>query len=51
MAACVIATLVAMFLRRESIYTLSLVHRGLDSIADKDPNVLRSLRARDVLDR
>lgn len=51
MAACVLATLAAMFLRRESIYTLSLVHKGLDVYAEKDPHVLRSLRASDVVDR
>lgn len=51
MTACVLATLTAMFLRRESIYTLSLVHKGLDVYAEKDPHVLRSLRASDVVDR
>lgn len=51
MTACVLATLAAMFLRRESIYTLSLVHKGLDVYAEKDPHVLRALRASDVVDR
>jgi hypothetical protein len=51
MVACVIATLAAMFLRRESIYTLSLVHKGLDVYTGKDPNVLRSLSAHDFVDR
>lgn len=51
MISCVIATLVASTLRRESIYTRPLVERGLDLLAEKDPNVLRSLRVRDLVDR
>jgi CIC family chloride channel protein len=51
MVACVLATLTAMFLRRESIYTLSLVHKGLDVYTGKDPNVLRTLPARGFVDR
>jgi CIC family chloride channel protein len=51
MTSCVIATLVASTLRRESIYTRKLVERGVDILAEKDPNVLRSLRVRDLVDR
>jgi CIC family chloride channel protein len=51
MTACVIATLTALFLRRESIYTMPLLRRGLDVHAEKDPNVLRSLFVRDMVDR
>ncbi len=51
MTSCVIATLVAIYLRRESIYTMKLVERGLDLFAEKDPNVLRSLFVRDLVDR
>jgi len=51
MVSCVIATLVASTLRPESIYTRSLVERGVDILAEKDPNVLRSLRVRDLVDR
>jgi CIC family chloride channel protein len=51
MTSCVIATLVASTLRRESIYTRQLVERGVDILAEKDPNVLRSLRVRDLVDR
>jgi CIC family chloride channel protein len=51
MAACVIATLVSVLVRRESIYTMKLVERGVDLHADKDPNVLRALVVRDLVDR
>ncbi len=50
MAACVISTLVATFLRRESIYTLKLTRRGVDLRKQEDPNVLKALRVRDVMD-
>jgi CIC family chloride channel protein len=50
MTSCVIATLVASTLRRDSIYTRQLVERGVDLLAEKDPNVLRSLRVRDLVD-
>jgi len=51
MAACVVSVLVAGALRRDSIYTLKLRRRGVDLLAEKDPNVLRVLRVRDVIDR
>ena len=51
MIACVISTMVAGLLRRDSIYTLKLRRRGIDPQADQDPNVLRSLFVRDVIDR
>jgi chloride channel protein, CIC family len=51
MAACVIATVVASFLHRDSIYTMKLVRRGIDLLADRDPNVLKTLFVRDVIDR
>jgi CIC family chloride channel protein len=50
MAACVLSTLVARFLQKESIFTLPLVRRGVDLRPDEDPNVLKSLWVRDVLD-
>jgi CIC family chloride channel protein len=49
MISCVIATLVASTLRSESIYTRKLVERGVDLLAEKDPNVLRALRVRDLV--
>jgi len=51
MAACVIATVVAIWLRRDSVYSLKLLRLGVDLLADQDPNVLRSLFVRDVIDR
>jgi CBS domain-containing protein len=42
---------VATTFRRESIYPRSLVERGVDLLAEKDPNVLRALRVRDLVDR
>ncbi len=51
MAACVVSTLVATFLRRDSIYTLKLRRRGVDLLAEQDPNVLKNLFVTDVIDR
>ena len=51
MAACVIGTLVATWLRRDSIYSLKLLRLGVDLLADRDPNILKALFVRDVIDR
>jgi CIC family chloride channel protein len=51
MVACVISTIVAAHLRRESIYTAKLLRRGVDLLAEKEANVLKLLRVRDVIDR
>jgi len=51
MTSCVISTLIATWLRRDSIYTLKLRLRGIDPFREEDPNVLRSLYVRDILDR
>jgi CIC family chloride channel protein len=51
MAACVISTLVATLLRRDSIYTLKLRERGIDPFKEDDPNVLKQLYVRDIVDR
>jgi CIC family chloride channel protein len=51
MAACVISTLVATYLRRDSIYTLKLRERGIDPFKEDDPNVLKQLYVRDIIDR
>ena len=50
MAACVLSSLVAMFLSKESIYTMKLKRRGVDIHQHDDPNVLKSLYVRDVID-
>lgn len=49
MAACIISTLMATQLRRESIYTLKLLRRGVDIHQGRDINVLRSLRVGPVM--
>jgi CIC family chloride channel protein len=51
MAACVVSTLVATFLERDSIYTRKLRRQGIDLYAEEAPNVLKNLRVIDVLDR
>jgi len=49
MVSCIIATLVAQRLRRESIYTIKLMRRGIDLQAGQEVNVLRQIRVRDVM--
>ncbi len=51
MTACVISTLIATLLRRDSIYTLKLRQRGIDPFKEDDPNVFKGLYVRDVIDR
>ncbi len=51
MAACVVSSLLATWLRRDSIYTLKLRLRGIDPFKEEDPNPLKNLRVRDVIDR
>ena len=50
MSACVVSTLVSQLLNRESIYTAKLMRQGIDLHKEQDPNVLKSLFVRDVLD-
>ncbi len=51
MAACVISTLVSTFLYRDSIYSAKLRRKGVDLAREQDPNVLKSLYVRDIVDR
>ena len=51
MAACVVSTLIAMLFRRDSIYTRKLRERGIDPFKEEDPNVLKNLYVRDIIDR
>jgi CIC family chloride channel protein len=51
MTACVVSTLVASFLKRDSVYTLKLRRRGIDLSPDEDPNVLHNVFVRDIVDR
>jgi CIC family chloride channel protein len=51
MAACVVSTLVATFVLRDSIYTMKLTRRGVDLFEEEEQNVLKSLHVHDVIDR
>lgn len=51
MAAAVVSSLIAMLLSRDSIYTMKLTRRGIDLHREDDPNVLKSLYVRDIVDR
>ncbi len=51
MAACVTSTLIATFLRGDSIYTRKLLRRGVSLRPEEDPNVLKGLWVRDAIDR
>jgi CIC family chloride channel protein len=50
MMSCIIATLVTTRLKRESIYTMKLVRRGLDLSHGQDVNVLKALQVADVME-
>ena len=50
MVACVVSTLVCQLLSRDSIYTSKLRRQGIDLFAVEDPNVLKGLYVRDVID-
>jgi CIC family chloride channel protein len=49
MVACIISSLLASQLKRESIYTLKLLRRGVDIRAGKEINVLKSLSVGDFM--
>ncbi len=51
MAACVLSTLVSQRLSRDSIYTIKLRRQGIDIFKHEDPNALKGLFVRDVIDR
>ena len=50
MTACVVSSLVSQLLSRDSIYTSKLRRQGVDLDETRDPNVLKSLYVRDVID-
>ena len=50
MTACVVSSLVCQLLSRDSIYTSKLRRQGIDLFAEEDPNVLKGLYVRDVID-
>jgi CIC family chloride channel protein len=49
MGACIISTWVTTRVRRENIYTLKLLRRGVDIAAGRELNVLRSLKVSEVM--
>ncbi|MBW1713380.1 MAG: chloride channel protein, partial [Deltaproteobacteria bacterium] len=51
MIACIVSTFVASQIRRESIYTLKLLRRGVDIRAGKEVNLLRSLKVGETMTR
>lgn len=51
MISCILGTFIAQRLRRESIYTIKLIRRGIDLHAGQEVNVLRKLHVHDVLRR
>ncbi len=48
MVSCILGTILAQRLRRESIYTIKLIRRGIDLHAGQEVNVLRKVLVRDI---
>jgi len=51
MVTTIIATVLAMVIQKESIYTLKLVRRGIDIFRGRDVNVLRTLKVSSAMRR
>jgi CIC family chloride channel protein len=51
MLACIISTLVAVKMQRESIYTLKLIRRGINIFLGREKNILKSILVKDIMDR
>jgi len=51
MASCIIATVITTTVRRESIYTMKLLRRGVDIFKGRELNVLKALTADHVMAR
>ncbi len=49
MVSCIISVLIATYLKKESIYTMKLVRRGINIFEGRDINILRGLTVKDVL--
>jgi CIC family chloride channel protein len=49
MVSCILGTVIAQRLRRESIYTIKLLRRGIDLHAGREVNVLRKVKVHDIL--
>lgn len=50
MISCIIATLLSTKMQKESIYTTSLVRRGIDIYKGRDINVLRAIAVREIME-
>lgn len=48
MVSCILGTILAQRLRKESIYTIKLIRRGIDLHAGQEVNVLRKVLVRDI---
>ena len=51
MLSCIISTVVASQLLRDSIYTMKLSRRGVDIRAGREANIMRSLKVKDAMTR
>lgn len=51
MLACITSVSLATYLKKESIYTMKLVSRGLNIFEGRDVNILRGLRVSDVVNQ
>jgi CIC family chloride channel protein len=51
MLSCIIASILASQLKKESIYTLKLIRRGTDIRAGKEVNIMKSLRVEESMTR
>ncbi|MCP4545054.1 MAG: CBS domain-containing protein [bacterium] len=51
MVSCILGTLLAQKIRRENIYTIKLLRRGIDLQAGQELNVLRQIKVHDILRR
>ncbi|MCB0305790.1 MAG: chloride channel protein [Calditrichaeota bacterium] len=51
MTSCIIAVLLATYLKKESVYTMKLVRRGINIFEGTDINLLRGIRVKDVINK
>jgi len=51
MLSCILSSVVASQIKRESIYTLKLIRRGADIRAGKEVNIMKSLLVKDAMTR
>ena len=49
MVSCIISVLLSVYLKKESIYTMKLVRRGLHIFEGRDVNLLKSIRVKQVI--